>query len=135
MALPAHFMVSESDGHLYDLRKPDGILKPVRRDYRRTFAHITTGAQLRATLRAGGMTFPGGYPIVLYTNDGEMVSPSDLARDKSALSRALYDIRTEQYSRIVGADIYYEGPREYCAYTGADIDSAYGDPNAQGVTA
>jgi hypothetical protein len=128
MKLPDYFMISECDGHLYDTRKPDWAKHPVRRDYRKTFTCIKTGAQLRATLRAGGRVWPGFYPIALYTADGEMASPVALARDKGQLYQALFEIRHTYSSRIIGADIYDEGPTVQCVYTGADIQSAYGDP-------
>jgi hypothetical protein len=129
MKLPDYFMVSETDGHLYDTRKPDWANNPVRRDYRRTFRNIKTGAHLRATLRAGGFTFPGCYTIALRTNDGEMASPVALSRDKRALWSALWDIRQRISGRIVGADTYLEGPTVQCCYTNDDIESAYGDPS------
>jgi hypothetical protein len=129
MKLPQHLFVSSTDGHLYDTRVPDWHKKPpLRRDYRRTFRTIETGAQLRATLRAGGAAWPGGYTVALYTRDGAMASIPALCADKSALYQALYDIRTKQRGRIVGADLYDEGTTVQCAYTNADIVSSYGDP-------
>lgn len=129
MKLPEHLFVSSTDGHLYDTRVPDWHKKPpLRRDYRRTFRTIETGAQLRAVLRAGGAAWPGGYTVALYTSDGEMASIPALCADKHALWAALYDIRTKQRGRIVGADLYDEGPAVQCAYTNADIASSYGDP-------
>ncbi len=120
-----HLFLSSS-GDLYDTRLPQWAEKPIRPLHAHTRRTIDTGLQLRQTLRAGAYAWPGGYPIVLITSDGEMVSPAALAKDKSALYRALYDIRTKQHGRIVAADIYYEGDDAECAYTGAVISSAYG---------
>ena len=129
--LAPYFLASETDGHLYDTRRPDwSTSPPLRTDYRRTFRTINTARELCATLRAGPHAWPGGYPIVLITSDGEMVSPGALRADGGALYCALYDIRTKQSTRIIGADIYYEGPIVQCAYTNADIASAYGDPES-----
>ena len=127
MPLPEHFFIASS-GDLFDTRKPNWSANPLREGYRCTKREIKTGADLRATLRAGSWAFPGGYEIALYTSGGEMVSIKGLLADKGALYQALYDVRTRQHGRIVGADIYYEGPTMECAYTGLPIESAYGDP-------
>lgn len=124
--LPAHLFLSCS-GELYDTRRPDWASHPLRPVYARTMRSIRAGADLRATLRAGPRAWPGGYPIVLITSDGEMVSPAALLKDRSALYQALYDIRHKMHGRIVGADVYWEGPPIQCAYTGAEIVSAYGE--------
>lgn len=127
MPLPEHLFIASS-GDLYDTRKPNWSANPLREGYRCTKREIKTGADLRVTLRAGSYAFPGGYTIALYTSDGEMVSIKGLLADRGALYQALYDIRTRQHGRIVGADTYMEGPTMECAYTGLPIESAYGDP-------
>lgn len=129
MALPSHLFVSDCDGHLYDTRKPEWPENPVRRDYEKTFKHINTVSQLKATLRAGGYAWPGGYQIVLITQEGDMVKPQALIKDKGQLRNAIGDIRAKYSGRIVGSEIYYEGPPVQCAYTGEIIESAYGDPD------
>jgi hypothetical protein len=120
-----HLFLSES-GDLYDTRLHNWADKPIRAQHARTHRTIRTGLQLRQTLRAGPYAWPGGYPVVLTTSDGEMVHPGALTKDKGALYRALYDIRTKVSGRIVGADIYYEGDDVQCAYTNETISSAYG---------
>jgi len=125
---PAHLFLSES-GDLFDTRKPEWFLNPpVRKGFARTHHDIETGLELRSTLRAGDCTFPGCYPIVGITSDGEMVNLSALAKDKSALYIALRDIRSKVSGRIVATDVYYEGETVQCVYTNADIESAYGMP-------
>lgn len=128
-ALPSYFLVSECDGHLYDTRKPDWPNNPVRRDYAKTFKRIETVSQLKAVLRAGGHAWPGGYPIALLTAAGEMVKPEALIKDRNALREAYSDIENNSEWRIVGADVYWEGPPVECAYTGEMIESAYGEPD------
>lgn len=127
MPLPNHLFVSSS-GDLFDTRKSNWSANPLRKGYACTKREIQSGADLRATLRAGASTFPGCYTIALYTQDGELVSINGLLSDRGALYQALYDVRTRQHGRIVGADMYLEGPTIECAYTGAPIESAYGDP-------
>ncbi len=131
--LPDHLFVSEIDGHLYDTRDDEWWHKaPLRSEYRKSFARIKNAAQLKATLRAGGYAWPGGYQIVLITNDGDMVKPQALAKDKRAFLSAVRDIKGKCRSRIIGSEIYYEGPPAECAYTGERIESAYGDPEESG---
>lgn len=125
---PSHLLLSES-GDLFDTRRADWSANPIRPGFAKTCREIKTGRDLRSTLRAGSWAWPGGYPIVLITNDGEYVSPGALSKDKNAIYSALWDIRNRISGRIVGADVYFEGPRVQCAYTNADIESAYGDPD------
>lgn len=128
MNTPEHLFLSES-GDLFNTRRPDWHTRPpLRAGYSRTYRNIETGSQLRATLRAGSFSWPGGYPIVLFTADGEMVSPVALAKDKGHLRRELRDIHEGARGRIIGAGIYYEGETVQCACTGVDIESAYGVP-------
>ena len=71
MKLPSCFMVSESDGGLYDTRKPGWYnFPPIRANYSRHFSDIKTTSELKATLRAGGFAWPGGYSIAIITTDG-----------------------------------------------------------------
>lgn len=127
-SLPNHLFVSES-GDLFDTRRPDWHkLPPIRAGYSTHHRTITNGRELRATIRAGGAAWPGGYTVALHMNDGEMVSIDALSRDRSALWHALWDIRNNPRGRIVGCDTYDEGPTVRCAYTNEDIASSYGDP-------
>ena len=66
-----HFMTSESDGGLYDTRAANwATLPPLRPAYARHFGAIETVAQFKATMRAGGYAWPGGYALALLTSDG-----------------------------------------------------------------
>lgn len=67
--LPAHLFAT--DGALYDTRRQEWHKSPpLRPVYKRHFSTIKTTAQFRASLRAGGYTFPGGYPLAFTTADG-----------------------------------------------------------------
>jgi hypothetical protein len=59
----------------------------------------------------------GGYPIVYYDKNGESFC------GKCASNYQGFD-------PIKYADVYYEGPPQQCAECGEEIESAYGDPNA-----
>lgn len=61
----------------------------------------------------------GCYPIEYVTHDGDILC-ADCAKT------AVLDDR-----EVVTSDIYYEGPTEYCAGCNREIESAYGDPDAE----
>ncbi|ARB05743.1 hypothetical protein [Synechococcus virus S-ESS1] len=85
MELKPHFMISESDGGLYDTR-PEGWSRnpPLRPEFSRHFSRIETVAQFKATLRAGGFAWPGAYTLFLITSDGGALC-FDCARKESRL--------------------------------------------------
>lgn len=69
--LPKHFMVSESDGHLYDTRRPEWFKHPLRYNYARIERNVDgNSTAIRAAIRAR-YTFPGSYEIFGIANDGE----------------------------------------------------------------
>lgn len=57
-----------------------------------------------------------GYPVVYYTDEGMTLCPK-CANDPDK-------------NDVTGADVFYEGPPEYCDDCNAVMESAYGDPNA-----
>jgi hypothetical protein len=120
-----HLFLSES-GDLFDTRRENWSDRPLRAGFAGHRAVIKNGMDLRATLRAGGAAWPGGYTVVLFTADGEMASIAGLLRDKSALRIALRDIKERCRGRIVASGPYQEGPREMCCYTDTPIESDYG---------
>lgn len=87
---------------------------------------IKTGAQLRATLRAGAFAWPGGYPLYLFTSDGGALC-FDCAR--ANLREITEEIRGNYSTgwRVVGCDVNYEDQSLYCDHCSAPIPSAYGD--------
>jgi hypothetical protein len=66
----------EFEGALYDTRRNNWTAQAVRENYARHHATIESTADLRASLRAGAYTFPGGYSIAYLTNDGAILCPS-----------------------------------------------------------
>lgn len=90
--LPDHLFVA-SDGALYDTRRQEWHKRPpLRPVYRRHFGEIDTTAQFKASLRAGGYTFPGGYTLALVTTDGGALC-FDCARKEAR--QILDSIRTD----------------------------------------
>jgi hypothetical protein len=69
--------------------------------------------------------WPGGYPVVFYVTDAHNGCTGDVLCADCART-AVIDNRES-----VAADIYYKGPIEYCAGCNREIESAYGDPDAE----
>lgn len=87
---------------------------------------IDSGLQFRQTLRAGPYAWPGGYPILLICDDGGVLC-FDCARSEARqIIRSIRD-RVNDGWRVIGSDIHWEGPDEYCAHCGKAIPSAYGN--------
>jgi hypothetical protein len=123
--LSDHLFVSSTDGHLYDTRKPEWHKQlPLRKDYCRTFETIRNSRELRATIRNGGYAWPGGYPLVFLTADGDCISFN--AAEKQYWQCA-NDMRNFPSQRIVGCFIHWEGSPIECALSGEQIKSAYGE--------
>ena len=123
--LADHLFVSSTDGALYDTRKPEWHKHaPLRKDYCRTFETIGNSHELRATIRAGGYAWPGGYPMVLVCADGEFISFDAAKREYKMLSNDFHHFPRQ---RIVGCFIHYEGSPIECALSGEQIESAYGE--------
>jgi hypothetical protein len=121
-----HLFASDTDGHLYDTRRHEWHKMPLRTCYRHTFARIKTGVQLRATLRAGDITFPGCYPLYFITSDGGALSFDTV---RANLRNVLDSIRTESRDgwRVVACEVNYEDSELYDDHTGEQIPSAYGE--------
>ncbi len=62
--------------------------------------------------------WPGGYTVEYITPGGDVLCAG-------CAKREVLENRGMVYS-----EIYYEGPTEYCADCNAEIESAYGDPDA-----
>lgn len=71
--------------------------------------------------------WPGGYPIFYLFADGGICCP-DCANGKNG-SDASADTDDPQW-KLVASDIHYEGEPLVCDHCGAQIESAYGDPDA-----
>lgn len=72
-----------------------------------------------------GFAWPGGYPIVYVCNDGSYVCA------KCMNDPTNQGWISEGDDRVIGADVYYEGPVEQCVNCEAEISSAYGDPGEE----
>jgi hypothetical protein len=125
MSLPEHFFISECDGNLYDTRKEAWHKRPpLRSNYRHTHRHISSAADLKATLRAGQYAWPGGYQMYFISNDGYAVSFNGVLSD---FRTQLAQVKGKALNRIVAVDINYEDTDLYCDITGELIPASYGE--------
>lgn len=70
--------------------------------------------------------WPGGYEMHYYTHTGDVLC-HQCANDNLMLT---IDSDTHDWY-IVAGDVYWEGPAMICDHCGREIESAYGDPDAE----
>jgi len=71
--------------------------------------------------------FPGGYQINAIMSDGAMLCSGCVQDNLRIIAESTAGDFRDDWT-FAGAEIYYEGPTEYCAHCGAEIKSEYGDP-------
>lgn len=78
--------------------------------------------KLQAFIRSNGVEWPGCYPRALLMADGEVID-AQAARENYRL------IRRETWQDLTPVDvvIHWKGAPLYCAISGREIPSAYGD--------
>jgi hypothetical protein len=65
--------------------------------------------------------WPGGYPLIYLDGEDNTLCPECATKSLG---------HTVEHFRPVACDVYYEGPTIYCDDCNAEIESAYGDPDA-----
>lgn len=76
----------------------------------------------------------GGYPLILYTTSSDVLCCDCVKNNYRQISTSTHARAWDGWAAS-GVDIYYEGPPAYCANCNAEIESAYGDPEAEGAEA
>ena len=77
---------------------------------------------LQDFIRSNGYAWPGGYPCALLMADGEVLC-SKAARENYRLIRR----QSGKDWTAIDVFIHWEGGPLYCAHSGAEIQSAYGE--------
>lgn len=77
---------------------------------------------LQQFIRSRGFAWPGGYPCALLMSDGEVID-AKAARENYRLIRR----ETGRDWTPVDVFIHWEGAPLYCAHSGREIPSAYGE--------
>ena len=85
---------------------------------------VVRAALLRQAIR--GVTFPGGYRVLLYTTDGGVLC-RDCCRSEA---RHIMSAAPGDGWEPMAVDVYWEGPDDTCGHCGASLPSEYGDPDA-----
>jgi hypothetical protein len=67
--------------------------------------------------------WPGGYPLMYFDIEGEVMCAE-------CATESLLDKEELPNFKPVDYNIYWEGPPIYCSECNAEIESAYGDPDA-----
>jgi hypothetical protein len=68
-------------------------------------------------------TETGCYPVLYVTDDGCWICP--------ACARSVDADAPADFGGLEAGEVYYEGPIVYCEDCNAEIESAYGDPDAE----
>lgn len=127
--LPAHLWTFEGD--LHSKRIADCFAVPLRRNYAHHHREITSVADLKATLRAGPVTWPGCYPLYFVTDDGAAISFATVREEFARIVGAMRDPHDRSGWRVVGCDVNYEDGELLDAHTGERIPSAYAEKEGQ----
>lgn len=75
--------------------------------------------------RLPNYAWPGGYPLFYWDVYGDVMCP-DCANEHAP------EGEQPDMDWPVGHDVHWEGPSMWCDYCGAEIESAYGDPDEDG---
>lgn len=75
--------------------------------------------------------WPGGYPIAYTTADAGTLC-AGCANGQNG-SEASTDTDAPSDWRLVSGDVHWEGPPLTCDHCAAEIESAYGDPDARAL--
>lgn len=125
--MKSYLYVSETDGSMYDTRIEVWYKKqPLRKEYKRIFTTIKNVSQLKATLRYGGYTWPGGYPMFFVTSDGAALHFDCVKENFRSVVDSIKN-KIDDGWRVVGCDINYEDNDLICDQCGKKIESAYGE--------
>ena len=73
--------------------------------------------------------WPGGYPIIYVTDDSGVLCP-ECANGENG-SEASEDAEPRSGWRLEGSDVHWEGEPVTCDHCGKEIESAYGNPDAE----
>lgn len=120
--LPEHFDLFGGD--LFDNRTAPAPV--VRRDYSRQFSTIAKLSEVKATLRAGSIAWPGCYPLHFITRDGAALC-FDCTRKE--FRQVAWDFLNDCSTgwRITGCQVNWEDQELTCDHCSKQIESAYGE--------
>ena len=74
--------------------------------------------------------WPGGYPVYVVMADGELLC-RDCARSEYKLIADSTKTDRRDSWQAAGTMILWEGTDNYCAHCSCELESAYGEPEAE----
>jgi hypothetical protein len=129
-SLPAHLFVSDVGGALHDTRDASWLTKPLRANYRRHHERVTSVADLKAVLRAGGYAWPGGYPLYFLDRAGDTFSFDGVrANFREYCSGHGIGLAIADLGLMV--DVNWDDETMFCMVTGKPIECAYFPPTTR----
>jgi hypothetical protein len=85
-------------------------------------------AMRRTIIRSHGSAWPGGYPMIAVMDDGEVLCHKCCSSPE--VYRSTRDGDRDGWT-LVSIECHMEGPAHWCSHCNAEIESAYGDPDAE----
>lgn len=83
----------------------------------------------RAAVRAGSYAWPGGYPLYATVETGDVLCCKCLKKHRRDILESLLSGNVRDGWHFSALDTHMEGPSIACDHCGADIESAYGEPD------
>lgn len=117
-----------SSGDLYHSRYVPGqgfVWRHVRHTYQQHFPKITNSLELRATIRADAVAWPGGYPLYLVCEDGGCLCFKCARQAYPTLARAWRSDVTSW--KVVACEVNWEDTGLTCDHCNEPIPAAYGN--------
>jgi hypothetical protein len=71
-------------------------------------------------------TFPGCYQKALYLSDGERMCLKCAKENFRSIVDSTKHNSTDGWA-VLGVDVYWEGPAEFCCHCNKEMESEYGD--------
>lgn len=119
---PDHLFVG-CEGALYDTRRKEWSKEqPLRPNYRYHHREIRSVADLKACLRAGKHTWPGGYACYFVTSDGAVLSFEAVREElRNVMDSIRHNLRDGW--KVVGMGCTADDDEPpVCDHTGMEID-------------
>ena len=83
--------------------------------------------------RLEAYVWPGGYPVIYIATDGGVFCADCANGENGSLARTVDgpDDAPRDGWKIEACDVFFEGHSEFCVHCNTEIESAYGDPDAE----
>src|SRR5574337_870491 len=91
---------------------------------------INTVRDFGEALKNGPYAWPGGYPIFFITSDGGALSFATAWNERALIVQAILDNDRRGGWRVVASDVNWEDGSLYDDHSGARIESAYAEDDA-----